>query len=364
MYSYETRYYVIHTDLQSDDAREAGIRMTKMAEEYYARTRDFSGAIRKRMPFFLYKNADDFYATGAPKTSAGYFNGEELVALDQDMGPRTWHTVQHEGFHQFAHFMIGGRRPVWVNEGLAEYFGEALFTGDGFVSGAIPQWRLTRIRQTLAAGKFKPLSDMMQLSLEEWNSNLAVVNYDQGWSMVQFLAHGDNEKYQRAFGTFMVQLGKNKPWQDAWREGFGETQGFEQKWRDYWKNLPDNPTIDLYAKANVATLTSFLGRAVAQRQSFADLAAFEDAAGKGQLAHPEDWLPPALLSDAMQSMRELRQLGCSYQLLPKLDQHQAALVCTLPDSRRVQGRFTLRNGRVAAVNVGIAPSPKPSSSHR
>src|SRR5262249_24093662 len=103
--TYETKYYVIHTDLNADEEREAEVRMTKMAEEYYHRTQDFAGAITQRMPFFLYKHADDYYATGAPRGTAGYFNGKELVAVAEDMGPRTWNTVQHEGFHQFAHLV-------------------------------------------------------------------------------------------------------------------------------------------------------------------------------------------------------------------------------------------------------------------
>ena len=48
---YQSPYYVIHTDLPDDEAKEAVIRMTKMAEEYRDRTRDFSGVIRSRLPF-------------------------------------------------------------------------------------------------------------------------------------------------------------------------------------------------------------------------------------------------------------------------------------------------------------------------
>ena len=51
---YETKYYIIHTDLELDDAREAAIRVTKMAEVYADRTRGFSGAIRKKFPFILF----------------------------------------------------------------------------------------------------------------------------------------------------------------------------------------------------------------------------------------------------------------------------------------------------------------------
>src|SRR5687767_4708156 len=62
--TYEGRYYVIHTDLERDQAREAEIRMARMAEEYHARTRDFAGNIREKFPFYLFKNEKDYIAAG------------------------------------------------------------------------------------------------------------------------------------------------------------------------------------------------------------------------------------------------------------------------------------------------------------
>ena len=53
---------------------------------------------------------------------------------------------------------------------------------------------------------------MMQMSLDEWNAKLSIVNYDQGWSMVHFLIHGDGGKYRQAFGAFMLDLSRNRPW--------------------------------------------------------------------------------------------------------------------------------------------------------
>jgi len=351
--SYETPYYVIHTDLDANGVREATVRMTKMAEEYYSRTRDFSGEIRQKLPFYLYKNADDYLATGAPKGSAGFFDGEKLVALASSVGPRTWHTVQHEAFHQFAHSVIRGDLPVWVNEGLAEYFGEGLFTGDEFITGVIPQWRLSRIRTTLADKKFKPLDEMMNLTTEQWNSNLAVVNYDQGWSMVQFLAHGDNGKYRQQFGAFVGQLGQFARPDEAWNRSFGDTRGFEEKWRDYWSKLPDNPTVELYARANTSTLTSFLARAFSQRQMFTSFDSFRQAAAAEQIRmHPEDWLPQSLLTDALIQTESLIKEGYSYALVGRAGE-RPQLVCTMPNGKKVVGQFTVLNGRVSSVTADI-----------
>lgn len=352
--THETRYYTLFTDLDPDEAREAGLRMTRMAEEYHSRTRDFSRAITKRLPCYLYKNPEDFYATGAPRSSAGYFNGRELVIKAGPLDDRTWHILQHEGFHQFANVVINARMPVWVNEGLAEYFGEAVFTGDGFVSGVIPQWRLQRMRETLAADKFRPLERMMWLTLEEWNADLAVVNYDQGWSMVHFLAHGENGKYQRAFGKFMGQLGNGKSWQEAWRQAFGDITGFDQRWRQYWSTLPDNPTADLYTQAHVARWTSILGRAAAQKASFETFEALQEAAASSRLKfHADDWLPPALISDTVKDTEKLGKAGYVHTLSLPDGQRLPQVVCTMPDGRRIIGRYTIRADRIGTVTTEV-----------
>src|SRR5687768_3172257 len=77
---YETSYYIIHTDLEGDDVREAAIRMTKMFEEYRERTRAFSGQARKKLPFYLFRKAEDYYPAGGIPGSAGVFMGEKLMA--------------------------------------------------------------------------------------------------------------------------------------------------------------------------------------------------------------------------------------------------------------------------------------------
>ena len=64
MTKYETRYYVIHTDLGLEGAHEAAVRMTAIVTEYRRRTKGFAGKITKKLPFYLYRNAWDYYAAG------------------------------------------------------------------------------------------------------------------------------------------------------------------------------------------------------------------------------------------------------------------------------------------------------------
>lgn len=352
MPKYETRYYLIYTDLGPEQARIAAIRMDEMAEEYARRMSDFGPQVRKKLPFHLFSDPEDYYATGAPRESAGRFNGNALLAVAQDFGPKTWHIVQHEGFHQFAAAVINANLPPWVNEGLAEYFGEGVFTGDGYVTGAIPQWRLERIRRRFQKDEFKPLREMMSLPAGEWNNELSLVNYDQAWSMIQFLAHGEDGKYQKALSSFLGQLGRGENWQKAWSSTFGDTAGFEEKWHGYWTNLPDSPTADVYARATVAVLTSFLARGFSQQQTFADFDAFARAGAARQIkAAREDWLPPGLLADALKTAQTLVVAGATFSIHTPTGQRLPQVTCRLSDGVRLIGKFTIKQGTVGDVTV-------------
>jgi hypothetical protein len=355
--TYDTPYYTILTDIPPEQAREAALRMTKMAEEYQRRTRDFSGAIRHRFQFFLYRDEADYLAAGGMPNTDGLFANPVLIALArEEVGDATWYTIQHEGFHQFAQAVIGGVLPIWVNEGLADYFGEAVFTGDGFVSGVIPPWRLQRVRDRLERSEFKSIEQLLELSHRQWNQEMSLANYDQAWSLVQFLAHGDDGRYQLPFSRFMTLLSRGTPWPRAWQQSFGSADGLEQRWRDWWLSLPDHPTDDLYARAVTATLTSFLARAVSQKQSFDSFDAFARAAQAQPPAHhPQDWLPPALLEDALAHAEELRARGVTWELSNDPRTRLPRLLCTVPSSPALQGRFTLNGPRVR--NVTVEPVP-------
>ena len=378
MKMYDSPYYKVYTDLDRDQAREAVLRMTRMAEEYNARTQAFfSGTIKQKLPFYLFSKAQDYYAAGGPTGSAGVFmvaGGEgKLMAIadtsrDGTAGGFTWHTIQHEGFHQFVHYVVRGDIPIWVNEGLAEYFGEGVFTGDAMITGVVPQERGARIKQAIANGTFKSIEDMMLMSPSQWSDDLSTANYDQAWSMCHFLAHGENGKYQRAFAAFLQGIGRGQTWEKSWQATFGSVAGFEAKWKQYWMNLADDPTAALYAKATVATLTNFLSRAASRKQTFENFDAFIKTDSSALKQNETDWLPPTLYRDAVTSVERLKDRGYVFALVPGKNK-QPTLLCTMPDGQKLTGAFRLTGVRLAsagAVTVEVSkPMPvKPAAAKR
>jgi len=352
--AYPSKYYIIHTDLDPNDVREVALRMSAMAEEYHYRTQGFAGKIRQKLPFYVFRKKEDYVAAGGLPGSGGVFAGDKLMAIAGDqVSGRTWRVIQHEGFHQFVRHVVGGDIPTWFNEGLAEYFEEARFTGDGFVVGLVPPRRLGRLKEAMQAGRPMALSEMMQISQREWNEHLPkTANYDHAWSLVHFLVHAEDGKYVKALNGFLKDVGWCRlAYEQAWEKHFGSNvDAFEAKWREYWLAQPRHPTAALYGKALVATLTSFLARAVSQRQSFSDARHFIEAARAGRLkAHKADWLPPSLLSEAVKVAERWGEWSIrqNRKSLPQL-------VLRMRDGTVVTGRFCLGRGRVSSVTVDVS----------
>ncbi len=346
--SYQTKYYTLYTNLDEDGAREAVLRITQMAEEYHQRTRDFAGSVRERLPFYLFADRSTYEAAGGQSGTAGVFTGDKLMAVvhpaDLDA---TWHAVQHEGFHQFMYASVGRGIPVWANEGLAEYFGDGVWTGDQFVVGLIPPGRLAALNADIAGKRLKPLSDMMRTHHEVWNAELKAENYVQAWAMVYFLAHADNGRYQGAFTAFLHDVSRKTDWEKAWAKNFGsDVNAFQQRWEEYWTKLPDDPTADLYAETVVLTMTSFYARALSQRQSFEAADDFYRAAAAGELkAHKQDWLPRSLLDHALRRVPQVGAWSLEHQSGRRL------LVCKTTSGLVLEGSFRQDGSRVKSVSV-------------
>jgi len=350
MKPFQTNCYVIYARPDVGDIRGICLRMNALSDEYYRRTRDFGGAIRSKLPFYLFSDRGDYLAAGGVPGSAGVFDGKSLMAvIGEKLDERDWRVIQHEAFHQFAAAFMG-RLPSWLNEGLAEYFAEALYTGDGFVTGIIPSGRLARLRRDIRQDKLTSFGDFMTISHKQWSADLRTANYDQAWAMVQFLIHGDGGRYIQPLGRLVSLLDSGMRYEQAWLRSFGrDIPGFERRWRQFWLELPAEPGVELYAQATAATLTSFLARAACQKQGFTDAADFLRQARQGTLkCGQNDWLPPGLLKAALGKSAKAGQ----WELLTGQSK-QPQLACTLTDGTKLVGSFAVVNGQPRDVKVRI-----------
>jgi len=348
--TYQTQYYVICSDLDPQMVKEAAARLTAMARQCRRRTKGFSRVSPKPMPFYLFADRRDYYAAGGLAGSLGTFTPRGLMATAAENGKLDWRILQHEAFHQFAYQTISKELPVWLSEGLAEYFTEGIWTGDNFVTGLVPPGRLRRVQEMIRDNKLVPFRKMMLMSPAEWNADIQRRNYDQAWSMVHFLILADRGRYQKAFSQFVNDVAAHRPWEIAFQRRFGpDAASFQKKYARWWASLNRQDCTKKYCLAAVQTLTSFLARASARRQSFPDARAFLAAAREGRLrADPTQWLPPSLLADALK-MAEKSGTWTLKTTGPRL-----SMILTARDGTTFTGTFELRDGRVEEVKVTVS----------
>lgn len=352
----KTPYYTIYTDIDDDElVREAAVRMTAMGQEYARRISGFGARVHWRLPFYLFSRMEDYLRAGGPKGTWGVYLGTRLMAVAaKGQQSRTWFLIQHEGFHQYLGAAMPRKIPVWLKEGLAEYFGHGIWTGDGFVMGAVPRYRLLRVKIQIKVGKVMALADLLKMNDEAWKEQMTNLNYDQAWSLIHFLIHGQDGRYRKAFGDFLTDVGRGRPWEAAFVRQFGgDTKALQERHDRWWLSQEMNPTPQVYATAVVQTLTSFLGRAVAKGQRIKDFEDFRAKAAAGELACREDqWLPPKLLAQAMRVSRKYR----NWRIVRT--GAYPSIVLTDRDGGVYTGTFIVRRGRAARIAVAVKPAPK------
>lgn len=357
--AYQTPYYVLHTDHDIDMVREASVRITCMGEAYYKRCKAFGGKISAKFPFMLFKEATDYYRAGAPFGSAGCYvytarTGKLMARSDPAVGEDVWRIVQHEGFHQFVHMMMGGEIPIAVNEGLAEYFGHGIWTGDDLVVGVVPPDRLARVQALFKNHKMPSWRNTLGMSHAQWQQG-GILHYDQAWAFVHFFVHADEGKYAGRFASMIGAMSKKMRWDQAFVRAFGrDIDGLEDQWREWWLALTPEAGQDLYDHATVQAMTSFLARADMRGRKFENAEAFFTAARQGQLitdpkhATEWNWLPESLLKKTLTNAGRLKEWF--FEDTPPA---RPKLVLTRPDGKVFTGRYRLRTKSRPEVTVTV-----------
>ncbi len=246
-----SRYYSIKTDLPAAQAQPLAAHFDRMYEEYSRRLASLAPREPEKLNILLFERQVDYlhvlrtrYGVDATGSGGMFFVNQRGTAFALWTGglpqTRVFHVMQHEGFHQFAFSRFGGDLPIWINEGMAEFFGEAVLIGDTFILGQTTPRVLASIRQHVDDGEYIPFTEMLGMSSEVWGDNVkfgrGAFQYRQAWSMVQFLVYGENGRYQAALEKYLRKLNRAIPPETAWREVFGpNVLEFEAAWKRYAK---------------------------------------------------------------------------------------------------------------------------------
>ena len=193
---------------------------------------------------FLFKSHRSFkpfkpqYQGKTKEDVAGYFQASpdgNYIALTSENGLGDAHEVI---FHEYEHFVIRNNlpnAPVWLNEGLAEFFSTFTTSGDdrkGALGAPIPQHILT-----LRERKLLPLETLLSVSQESPHYNetgKAGIFYAESWALVHYLMLANESKRQSQLTTFIGGLTTGMSLEENFRQSFqSDYATLERELRSY-----------------------------------------------------------------------------------------------------------------------------------
>jgi hypothetical protein len=141
---------------------------------------------------------------GTSPNMGGYYStlNNEAVTFTYPDDNRTMEVAKHESTHVIAMGVLG-TIPLWLNEGLAEYFSKLTVRSQITQVGVHEEW-LPVARATVASGYPQRFAEFLKLEPEGWRSELEPNHYALAWSLVYYMLSTGSGR--QALATMMQQM--------------------------------------------------------------------------------------------------------------------------------------------------------------
>jgi len=259
----KSKHYLLHTDLDDALVYDLGTRMDAMYDEYSRRLSDFDlKEERKPLDVYLFnkkRDYTDFTDSRYLHTGGVFIAGKnQLAAYLEGQRDTLRRTLQHEAFHQFAFKAVGTNIPIWLNEGMAQLFEEAIWTGDAFLMNQVPPRRIRQLQSDIENNNLQSLRVLINMSPERWSANLAgdpavgSTQYNQAWAIVHYMAYGDNGRNGAKLVMLLKALSKGQDPEAAFHDSFGTNlDTFRARFEDYALGLQPTAEASLIDRHDV-----------------------------------------------------------------------------------------------------------------
>ena len=161
---------------------------------------------------------------GRPANLAGFFQpGEDVNYIAMSLDPRERDPFSI-AFHEYVHLHLRDNIPnvpLWLNEGLAEFYGSLQFVGSEAILGVpLGYIRLLRSEELL------PLKTLFSIDVRSPHYNeqeKTGIFYGQSWALVHYLMLGGGPARQDQFKRFLNLITRGDDAAKAMEDSFGMT---------------------------------------------------------------------------------------------------------------------------------------------
>ncbi len=192
----------------------------------------------------LFKSHDSFKPfkplyNGKPRENVGgYFlpspDVNYIALTAEDRGATPYEVI----FHEYEHFIMRvnlPNAPVWLNEGLAEFY--STFTTDDDDQKASLGAPISRHILTLRESAMLPLKTLLEVDRKSPHYNesrKAGIFYAESWALIHYLMLSDGGKRQPQLGQFIRGLSDGLPLEENFRQSFqADYKTIETELRSY-----------------------------------------------------------------------------------------------------------------------------------
>jgi hypothetical protein len=167
-----------------------------------------------------------------------------LLIRDETLTDQTFEILFHEAFHQFLDRYIP-EAPIWVNEGLATYYGTARVTRNGLVFDRPRSEYFQIVRNAASARQVLPLDELMGYGRAEFyrrspvpgmSTTRSLLAYSEAYSLVAYmLSEPKGAEHLRGYLRDLAGAGSPQDASDVTKRSFpaGLRQSMVGDWLAY-----------------------------------------------------------------------------------------------------------------------------------
>ena len=167
----------------------------------------------------VFDNPGDFRAyssaavSGLPHSGlAGYCHlktdedGNTFYELVTYVHDNMWQVLAHEGFHQFLGYELGLEVPLWLNEGMAQYYETSYVANGRLHTGIISKPKLRAAQYLIRTRQAPAMRDLLSMDRATFYAN-AQVAYPMSWALVYYLMNRDGADFRSSsFRRYLQDL--------------------------------------------------------------------------------------------------------------------------------------------------------------
>jgi hypothetical protein len=237
-YKIATAHYMIYSSATLEQTQLIGT----VAEALYSAYVAFFGphftlpADHPYLKVKLFKDRDEFRAIALPGGgwAEGYYDYQYCNLYYDATAANPYHWFLHEATHQLNYEVAGFSNPMWIEEGIACYFGTSRYvagtiTPGNYDTNSYPVWWLPSYQ----GGGVIHTSNIVTGTGGPDMDTYFNLYYIQWWSLTHFLFHYDGGKYKQGY----MELIKGSGTLGEFELHIGDIDTIHSEWYSYFNGL-------------------------------------------------------------------------------------------------------------------------------